>query len=79
MNNLVERDVVASEIFFDNTGTAIQADNVNDAIVEIDNNFSWYHIPVGLTVRIKQYRQMVTSDNLLIEGNLIIEGRLALV
>ena len=79
MNNLVERDLVASEIYFDNTGTAIQADNVNDAIVEIDNNFSWYHIPIGLSVRIKQYRQMVVDDNLLIEGNLIIEGRLGIV
>jgi hypothetical protein len=42
-------------------------------------HFSYNVIPLATTVTIPQYQQMVVSDYLELDGDLIIEGELAIV
>lgn len=42
-------------------------------------NFSYYEIPAGCCIRIYEYQQMIVHDELLISGELHLDGELVLI
>ena len=78
MGNLIEISQVAASVPFDNTGTVVVADNLQDAILESIGG-SIKMIVSGATLTIPLYRQMSVTDGIEIEGSLVIEGELCLI
>lgn len=69
----------AAGISFDNTGTDLTSDNVQDAISELGSskeNFSYKDIPTGKTVEIKDGQQMLVDGHVTVSGHLAVNGEL---
>lgn len=79
MSKLVEISQVALSTPFDNTGTGIVADNVQDAIIENAGGFSFKTIQAGVNISVPIYREMLVKQKLTVNGQLLVYGELVIL
>lgn len=77
-NKLVESSPVALSVPFDNIGTGLVAENVQDAIVEM-GGFSFKTIQAGVNITIPIYREMLVKQQLTLNGQLVVYGELVIL
>lgn len=64
----------AAQTPFDNSSNGFFSDNVQDAIEEAGSSFSFTLVPEGKTVTIPEGQEMVHGSDLMVLGNLMVEG-----
>jgi hypothetical protein len=77
---------VGASIPFDNTGTDLEAETLQEAIVELSTgstsggvSFSWDYIQSSDTLNVPVRREMLLSGELCIEGILEIQGKVSIL
>lgn len=81
MSCIFETTPVAWEIYFDfesaKNQTDIKKDNVQEALVEASNSFSWHFLPENHVLVVRKHRQHITHGGLTISRGaaLICEGQ----
>lgn len=84
MNGPFRFSDVAKSVPFDNSTNGFVADNVQEAIEELnavassDVNFSFHTIATGSTILIPSNQEMILVDSLTVEGELRVDGVLFL-
>ena len=66
-------------IHVDIDGLTLRVDKNEDDISELKSTFSWKVVPDGEEVTVGVSQQMIVVDGIAIDGDLILEGDLALI
>ena len=72
----------AWDIHFNNEGTDLSSDTVQNALIESrnkGNGFGWKKVPVGTEVVIPIDREMIVKKRIRVYGRLKIQGNLCLI
>jgi hypothetical protein len=83
VSNIFQSTQVANSIPFDNTGTSLGGQNLQDVIVELSlgsgSSFSWDYVQSNELLSIPERREMLVSGELCIEGILEIQGKVSIL